>query len=1197
MEMTKTMKRIFISLCTVLFCVALGLFFSVTSIFTAKAEVATTTDMYCDGAGIRLVDEVDDKGNNTSGIRFAVRIDTQTDGQGNVKATLNGTEYSQDEIQQLNTGILLIPADKLSDTEELTLDGAKTGYKSGAKAANVSLVGKWTFKTGYCEAAAYIYNMPATSFEREFTYRGYYKVNEDEVYYTVEDDKDTRSVSYVALQAKLDASISYPDTLNNFLPANLVRTDSKFVNQDKYLYRVGNQNTVTVNDLFDETPFLRMVGQPAMDKLFKVETVAGNATCAVEGNGMSATVTFSGTGVVRLTENVCDHTRVSDKTSKTTICFEVVNAMNATTSAMGAKENNVVLLDDVGFHTIEVSNGYTLYGNGFTMTASKDVRDTAINAANVTLNNGSLDNVQIICPNPSYSVLYKSNMEDTENKNISFNQGNDQKYGNVSSAVMVDGKCDIFNSYISGGRAAIFARKSDLNIENTTIEGGACANIHLMENAKLLLNDVTLIQEPKQATIYDTSKTLIGLSVLAETGSEVPMITLEGKLVQHAWVNKNYKDYVPAGAETLVDTVWNKTNYRHEVNGVEFVNLGIAYMNPESFTSATSPNGFITDNRTNKSNVPYAIEEVSNLTKTSYVYTYKYTNDTGTDESFTTKPTYASNTQSLKTVAPTVIYEGPTGNGINVVENQYSSEYGWHTTVTCDLDTYKDNESLDFIFGNNDEAFIVQKYGVNLTYTIQEEVMVDGKSTWQTVGKTEPQILSESGIHTYRFTIKDDQAYNGNGGKVESATVTHEYYLIVTVTKTSIAAPEQVADVGGTPLLVVKSKNSDWTCAIPALEGTQIKYYNKTDKAYETLALSSLTPTSKGKQNGTSNYWTYSEPNGNFTLKVTCGEIHDSKHIYGMPVVVDNGGNKMMYFTISSTNGYVSTGTSARAVTLTYEFTDSNGNTLTFSKDWSFKYADYKDGAQYKYSDFVNGTLNDLNSGSSDDGGGGCVTPDTLITLADGSQVRVDSLKGDEQLLVWNMETGMLDSAPIMFVDSEAMAENEIIHLYFSDGTDVKVVFEHGFWDYDLNRYVYLDNTAADYIGHTFAKQDGNVLCKVQLVDVVIENEVTTAWSPVTEGHLCYFVNGMLSMPGGVGGLFNIFDVDAETMTYDYEAIERDIALYGLFTYEELNAIVELPESMFYEAGGMYLKISIAKGNMTMDELIAMIQRYKHFYE
>ena len=85
-------------------------------------------------------------------------------------------------------------------------------------------------------------------------------------------------------------------------------------------------------------------------------------------------------------------------------------------------------------------------------------------------------------------------------------------------------------------------------------------------------------------------------------------------------------------------------------------------------------------------------------------------------------------------------------------------------------------------------------------------------------------------------------------------------------------------------------------------------------------------------------------------------------------------------------------------------------------------------------------------------------------------------------------------------------------------------------------------------------------------------------------------------MPGGVGGLFNIFDVDADTMTYDYEAMQKDIETYGLYTYEELNAICPLSEEMFNAAGGAYLKISIAKGNLTEDELITMINRYSKFF-
>ena len=90
------------------------------------------------------------------------------------------------------------------------------------------------------------------------------------------------------------------------------------------------------------------------------------------------------------------------------------------------------------------------------------------------------------------------------------------------------------------------------------------------------------------------------------------------------------------------------------------------------------------------------------------------------------------------------------------------------------------------------------------------------------------------------------------------------------------------------------------------------------------------------------------------------------------------------------------------------------------------------------------------------------------------------------------MNTGTFDVAPIIFIDSDPYAEYEIIHLYFSDGTDVKVIYEHGFWDFDLNRYVYINNDCPQqYVGHWFNKQtadaDGNFAwTKVQLVDVII---------------------------------------------------------------------------------------------------------------
>jgi hypothetical protein len=230
--------------------------------------------------------------------------------------------------------------------------------------------------------------------------------------------------------------------------------------------------------------------------------------------------------------------------------------------------------------------------------------------------------------------------------------------------------------------------------------------------------------------------------------------------------------------------------------------------------------------------------------------------------------------------------------------------------------------------------------------------------------------------------------------------------------------------------------------------------------------------------------------------------------------------------------------------------------------------------------------------------GTGCVADGTLITLADGTQKPVEELTGDELLLVWNLETGTFDIAPIVFIDSDPFAEYEIIHLHFSDGTDVKVIYEHGFWNFNLNKYVYINgDNPQQYIGHWFNKQitdaDGNLVwTKVQLVDVVFEYEYTRAWSPVTYEHLSYYTNGMLSMPGGIEGVFNIFEVSPDTMRIDEDAYLADIAEYGLFTYEEFAEIINVPEEMFDAFQAKYFKVAIGKGHITMEELLALILHY-----
>ena len=233
-----------------------------------------------------------------------------------------------------------------------------------------------------------------------------------------------------------------------------------------------------------------------------------------------------------------------------------------------------------------------------------------------------------------------------------------------------------------------------------------------------------------------------------------------------------------------------------------------------------------------------------------------------------------------------------------------------------------------------------------------------------------------------------------------------------------------------------------------------------------------------------------------------------------------------------------------------------------------------------------------INSSSS------CVTGDTLITLADGSQKRVDALTGDEMLLVWNLETGKYDAAPMVFIDADPAEDYTVMHACFSDGSEVKIVSEHGFFDLDLGKYVYInEETISDYIGHRFVKQadiDSNTWDVVTLENVWTDTQNVKVYSPTTYKHLCYYTNGMLSMPGGIAGMFNIFDVDVNTMQYDAEKMAADIAQYGLFSYDDFAGII--PESAYHAFNGAWLKVAIEKDLITWDYIEYLADRYSVYF-
>lgn len=226
-----------------------------------------------------------------------------------------------------------------------------------------------------------------------------------------------------------------------------------------------------------------------------------------------------------------------------------------------------------------------------------------------------------------------------------------------------------------------------------------------------------------------------------------------------------------------------------------------------------------------------------------------------------------------------------------------------------------------------------------------------------------------------------------------------------------------------------------------------------------------------------------------------------------------------------------------------------------------------------------------------------CLAPGTLITLADGSTKPVENIEAGDELLVWDMVRGAFDHSPILFVEHDEEAEKEVIRLDFSDDTEIEFIFEHGFFDINANKYVYLHNLeeAKNCIGHYFLKYDPDTKkhIKVKVIKASAEHRVTTTHSPCTIRHLCVYANGLLTMPGATAPFTNTFKINRKTHSYDTNDMIKCLRKYGYFT--AIDFAEYLPADVFYAFQGEFLKVKIAKEETSMEEILALIKRYAQY--
>ena len=218
-----------------------------------------------------------------------------------------------------------------------------------------------------------------------------------------------------------------------------------------------------------------------------------------------------------------------------------------------------------------------------------------------------------------------------------------------------------------------------------------------------------------------------------------------------------------------------------------------------------------------------------------------------------------------------------------------------------------------------------------------------------------------------------------------------------------------------------------------------------------------------------------------------------------------------------------------------------------------------------------------------------CFTGDTLVTLADGSSARIDSLKAGDIVMSWNAITGQFEAMPISLFWNHGEGIYNVISLNFSNGKTIKVVNEHGFFDATLNKYVYINaSNYADYVGHQFACQNSEGVFEiVALISAECKTELSSCYSLRTACNDNAIVDGFLTLTyEDIPGFLTYFEFGDDYM-YDKAKMEEDIAKYGLYTYDDWKDYVSYEE--FVALNGQYLTIAIGKGYITYEDVLILI--------
>lgn len=135
-----------------------------------------------------------------------------------------------------------------------------------------------------------------------------------------------------------------------------------------------------------------------------------------------------------------------------------------------------------------------------------------------------------------------------------------------------------------------------------------------------------------------------------------------------------------------------------------------------------------------------------------------------------------------------------------------------------------------------------------------------------------------------------------------------------------------------------------------------------------------------------------------------------------------------------------------------------------------------------------------------------CLTGDTLVTMADKSEKRLDEIEFGDKVLSVDFDMKQHIVSEVVYTDKNMNKQHTEYDLWkFSDGTEIKTVHKHELYNLEAKRMKYMDEWK---IGEHTLKVDGT---HPALVEHKTIKKVVKHYKITLDGNTAYFANGLLT--------------------------------------------------------------------------------------